>query len=225
MTTGLPKTIYYIEGNVGAGKSTFLQKIHNYMLVNTFTETFDPLLIDAYYANPKQYAFHMQMDMMSRRIKTMLDFYFTPRKYRGDAVMIERSMLGDLVFMLAQNLNGWVDTITMATYIRNYHNWKSFVGCLNFEHGITEVIVHIQTTPTQCLKNICERARACEATITIEYLDMIEKLLTANLMLGGMPIVTMTWEELSSDFENCIARKFPSELFAVYKDPNSEYVQ
>lgn len=176
--------IISIEGNIGSGKTTLLNKIHNDIELHPFVfVAFEPVknwvslplqdcngkflenkdLINAYYKEPKKYAFLFQMNALQSRCQDLIQIV----KHNSEKIIVcERSIFTDCeIFakMLFEN-----DFLTPLEF-HIYYQWYQFI--LNFL--VPEIIgfIYLQIEPNTCLKRIIQRKRTGEDNISIEYLQ------------------------------------------------------
>jgi len=161
-----------VEGDIGVGKTTFIQYICR---ANGWKEVPEPVdgnpYLESFYADPKAFAYVMQDWMQSIRGGTM----FHASRSRGMHVM-DRSMIGDWAFA--------------------YANWKC--GNMTDAEWESYQVKHrryIRQTPPPCtvicidadvptlLARIKRRGRVCEQGITAEYLTLLKEGLQLSIAM------------------------------------------
>jgi len=170
--------IISIDGNIGSGKSTFVQHLKDYYSVknncsgqkicflqepvdmwNTITNKEGKTMIECYYADPDKYAFPFQMMAYISRLATLkkefkkdYDFIFTERCIFTDANVFCKMLYDD----------GKINEIEYQIY----NTWfDEFV-----EDFPTIEYVYIKTDPQIAFDRIVKRGRIGE-NIPLEYLS------------------------------------------------------
>lgn len=163
------KPLILIEGNVGAGKSTFSRKVSESLGMRCLEEPVDPELLQAFYDDMQGMGLAYQFAMlharwalqMSAAAECMIDCGYS-------GVCLDRSLFGDRVFIRTMVKLGHVTPIQMKIYERAVQNM-----CLVLFPPTT--LVYLSASPEVCLQRIRQRNRPQEVGITIEYLQMIHE--------------------------------------------------
>lgn len=170
------KYIYSVEGNIGSGKSTFVEKLKNTMskiynydilyvqepvdIWETICDKDGKNIIEKYYDNNKKYAFSFQMMAYISRLTKLKNLL----KRNNDCIIItERSVYTDrFVFCKMLYDDDKIEEINYTIYLK----W--------FDHFIDDIpisgIIYISTNPEICFNRIKERNRKGE-NISLEYLQ------------------------------------------------------
>lgn len=174
--------IIYIEGNIGSGKSTFIDNLKKYIdekglyalilqePVKEWLKLKDSKgvnVLEHYYKDSKKYAFAFQMNAFISRVKDIVDF---KNKYPNKLIFVERSVYTDKnVFCHMNYLNG---NITEMEY-KIYNQWFDFYS----EHFDLkpDAYIYFKTDYNICLERIKKRDRNGEDAIPIEYLKSLEE--------------------------------------------------
>lgn len=163
-----------IDGQIGAGKSTFLQELAARAIDGVVVAT-EPLanfqfdsgnLLTEFYANPSKYAFAMQVCCFSWRAD-LLDHL---RKTNPDArvIVVERSALSDDVFARANMKQGSMTALEYQIY-RRYVNAKAW------SHAAVDKVLYLDCDVRVCADRIAHRNRGGEAgKISQDYLEVLE---------------------------------------------------
>ena len=162
-----------IDGNIGSGKSTIVQKLKNDFEnenniifleepVNEWIKIKDDThnIIEKFYEDPIKYSFPFQMMALISRFKILND---TMQKYPNSVIITERSLYTDK-HIFAKML---FDSNKMNTFeYQIYCKWFSeFVQKLP-EHKF----IYLHTKPETCIERIKIRGREGEDKISIDYL-------------------------------------------------------
>jgi len=169
-------TEIYIEGNIGTGKTTFLDFISDlypndsvvYEPVDQWiatTDTDNKNILDKFYSDQERWSFTFQMNSFISRIKSISEAPKTKIKF------IERSVFTDKI-CFAKNCyeNGKMTKLEYGIY-DNWHNWL----CEKFDVR-PKYFIYLRTTPEISEGRIKTRSRQEESDIPIEYLRQLHTL-------------------------------------------------
>lgn len=214
-----------VEGNIGAGKSTFAQALanafqalgHNAEYLAEPADGTNPFL-PLYYEDPKRWAFTMQAHLLSKRYE--MTQYAQHGALMGNGwYILDRSYFGDLYFANVQMKDGYFTPDEYASYASLH---KAMQANIHFP----TVAIFLNCPPDICKRRISKRisereGRKCEAAIEIEYLrsldDEIDKL--ADFMKRQTRTIELNWHVERSnadilDMANHIARNI------AHSEPN-----
>ena len=166
----------YIEGNIGAGKSTFLELFKEYIQQNlpgskvlpepvqAWMETQDSngkSILQHYYEDQKKYGFTFQMNAFISRVNEIEEI----RKENLQHLFVERSVYTDKnVFTLTNYKNGNINEIEHEVY----QQWFNvFTEKFNLK---PKAYIYLKTSPETCAVRIKRRDRTGESSIPLEYL-------------------------------------------------------
>lgn len=172
--------IFFIEGNIGSGKSTFLKNLEKYNLltnvqfiqepVNEWKETKDKdgiNILEHFYSDMNRHCYTFQSFAFISRIN-QLDQIDDTKSY----VFIERSVFCDKnVFA-----RSCYETKIMSDIEwKIYNKWFDWMVQKYKEIFDRSYIIYLATSPETAIKRINKRGREEETTITLEYIDMLNK--------------------------------------------------
>jgi len=167
--------MYILEGNIGAGKSTFLKLIQQRLphigialepLHNWQKQVYGQSLLANFYENPERWAFSMETFAMMCRVREHIAEQKQPNQLR----IIERSIYsGHYCF----TLNGYKRGFMTDTEWNLYNEWFKFLipNKCNPPHGF----IYLQTDPTVAHKRLKKRNRLAEKKISPAYLRQIHE--------------------------------------------------
>lgn len=168
----LPKRIV-VEGNIGAGKSTFLKIIKDNLGVDIIYEPCHKWqnisghnLLDKFYKDPKRWSYTFQTYAFTTRI---FDQEFNQDK--GSLQIFERSVFSDR-FCFAKNCyeSGLMSDLEWNLY-NHFFSWLVENYCYK-----PTGFIYLRTDPQTCHKRILKRSRSEEEAIAIEYIkDLHDK--------------------------------------------------
>lgn len=165
------KRVYAVEGNIGAGKSTFLRllkkNIRNVCILPESVTQWKNIngndLLEAFYKDPKRWCFTFEIYTMYTLIKNLNEAMTS----NTDIIFIERSILSNRIFHYVSESTGKLNSLEMGVLKDLYDYFKSVFPKL-------DGIIYIDTDVSTCLKRIKERGREEENGINGEYLKKLE---------------------------------------------------
>jgi deoxyadenosine/deoxycytidine kinase len=160
-----------IEGNIGAGKSTFLKLIGNLLPVNAalipephqqWQRVGEDNLLERFYADPSRWAYTFQSYVIMTRLRVQ-------RLYRGHALRIaERSIYSDY-YCFARNC--YEAGLLSPLEWKIYEDW--FMQEVTTQADPVHGFIYLRTSPTLCYERIAKRKRYEEAEVPLAYLQSI----------------------------------------------------
>ena len=165
------KKVFAVEGNIGAGKTTFLRllkkNVRNICIlteaVNEWQKVNGENLLDAFYKKPERWCFTFEIYTMLTMIRRLNEAMAS----NVDIIFIERSLLSNRVFHYVAESLGNLNSMEMGILKEIYEYFKNSFPKLNG-------VIYIATDVPTCKKRIEERGRKEEKTIEEEYLNKLE---------------------------------------------------
>ena len=213
--------MFYIEGNIGAGKSTFITLFekflkndeHSHLLlepVDSWLNTKDSQgkhILQHYYEDQKKYGFTFQMNAFISRVHEIEEMKKLNKKFN----FVERSVYTDRnVFTQLNVESGNIDEIQKKVY----EQWFS-VFSEKFELR-PQGYIYLKTTPEICEERIKKRDRSGESSIPLEYLKKLDTLHTEWLKSeneNGVPVLEI---DVTEDYTGNETRQ--QEIFQSIMD-------
>ena len=170
-----------IIGNIGVGKSTFVENLQKPELakillanfpnrtehekIHTFREEFDPIVLEAFYRDPTTTAFMAQIEFLNGRLRRQEQI-----EQASGIVLEDRTIFEDYhVFGKAQKILGHMSEEEFRAYQRSYN--------LLTEHiDQPDLVIYLRADTDVLLERIHTRARDSEQLISYDYLDLLNKL-------------------------------------------------
>jgi deoxyadenosine/deoxycytidine kinase len=168
--------LYTVEGNIGSGKSTFLDILKDELKhINGIPVVFveEPVsqweliksddgktMIELFYADKEKYAFSFQIMAYISRLKCLQQ---TIEKYPNCILISERSLLADY-HVFAKML--YEDNFMSTENYQIYKNWFDYFS----ETSEADGIIYLKTEPTVCYERCISRNRKGEEEISLNYL-------------------------------------------------------
>lgn len=212
--------VYSIEGNIGTGKSTFLEKLKQHYkddesvcFLDEPTQVWDTIkdkngvtILEKYYKDQIKYAFSFQMMAFISRL-TALKEALKNNKYV--IIIMERSLFTDCnVFAQMLYDDKKIEDIEFTIYQKWYNDFIKELPPISF--------IYLRTEPIISMKRIQERNREGE-TIPLEYLENCHKYhdkwllgfnaapilkIDANVDIHANPETLINWINLTDRFIN-----------------------
>lgn len=213
--------MYYIEGNIGAGKSTFITLFQKYLEndenshlllepVESWLNTKDSNgkhILQHYYEDQKKYGFTFQMNAFISRVHEIEEM----KKLNKKNNFVERSVYTDRNVFTQLNVDsGNIDEIQHKVY----EQWFS-VFSEKFDLR-PQGYIYLKTTPEICEERIKKRDRSGESSIPLEYLTKLDILHTNWLKReceNGIPVLEI---DVTEDYTNNETRQ--REIFQSIMD-------
>ena len=152
-----------IEGNIGAGKTSFSQKIAEALDAKLILEQFsDNPFLPLFYKSPERYAFPVELFFMSERHKQLQEFLLEQdlfRQYTVSDYVFSKTLL-----FAGQNLNG-----------EELRLFQQLFNTLNASFPKPDLLVYLHRPVDELLDNIKKRNRTYESGISEAYLQKIQQ--------------------------------------------------
>lgn len=167
--------MYILEGNIGAGKSTFLKLINKHLphidvalepLHNWQKQVYGQSLLANFYQDPHRWAYSIENFAMICRVKE----HIQDQKNENPNRIIERSIYsGHYCFSLTGYKNGFISDLEWDLYSQ----WFNFL--IPQKCKSPRGFIYLRTTPEVAYKRIKKRNRLAEKKITFAYLKQINE--------------------------------------------------
>ena len=183
-----------VEGNIGAGKSTFLdilqdRRLEMQDLIEIVPEpveewqrvhngTAEPInLLKRFYEDPKRYAYTFQHYVLLTRMEKDRKARSSPKPLQ----VLERSIFSDrLVFVRAMHEAGYMGDLEL----RLYDSWFSME--IAQDRQLTpDGFIYLKALPETCIKRLRARNRSEEAGVEQSYLETLHEKHESWLYFGA----------------------------------------
>ncbi len=162
--------MYIIEGNIGAGKSTFLKLVKQHfpeisIILEPVKDWQENTLLSKFYTEPKRWAYTMELSIMISRVKEHL----VEQKKIDSLVLIERSIYsGYYCFGENDYDNNFFNNIEWTIF----QEWFKFlvVGHCTPPNGF----IYLKVAPETAHQRIQKRNRSSEESIPLSYLQELD---------------------------------------------------
>ncbi|HHH53272.1 MAG TPA: deoxynucleoside kinase [Bacteroidetes bacterium] len=163
MKIDFPYSYIAVEGNIGAGKTSFTKMINEEYNCRLILEEFkeNPFL-PLFYENPKRYAFTVELFFMTERYKQMEDHLLAQRSLFKDFTISDYVFIKTLIFA-RKNLDE-----------KEFKLFQQLFNTLQQNFPNPDLLVYLHRNVDILLKNINKRGRDYEKNIKREYLYNIQ---------------------------------------------------
>ena len=171
--------MYIIEGNIGAGKSTFLKLAEKYLphvsialepLHNWQKQVYGQSLLSNFYQDPKRWAYTLETLAMMCRVREHMNEQHVIQLQYNRIRLIERSIYsGHYCFTKNSYESGFLSTLEWNIY----KQWFSFLipGKCQPLRGF----IYLNVDPEIAYQRIKKRNRLSEKKLTLAYLRNIDQ--------------------------------------------------
>lgn len=171
----IPKIIS-IEGNIGAGKTTFVRELRNRYKDNksvvfltepvdiweTVKDNENKNILERFYEDNKKYAFSFQIMAYVTRLNLLTKTISENPNCK--LIITERSLDADKnVFAKMLYDDGCIDDINYNIYLQFYNSYKTKYN--------TDGVIFINADPSVCHQRVMKRDRTGEDSLPLEYLQ------------------------------------------------------
>lgn len=212
-----PKIIS-IDGNIGSGKSTFLEYLIEYFNddptvvilkepVEKWSSLMDPdtniSLLESYYGNPITFGFPFQMYILQTLIESIDQVVESNPQCR--TIICERSIISSReVFAKMLHVHEIMNPLEYQVYL------NTFSVIPHIERYIPNKIFYLSLSPYDCYERVQQRNRKGEEDITMDYLEECEKFFEKWLNETNIPtkIYSLNSESVASQCKENIKDVF-----------------
>ncbi len=209
--------MYIVEGNIGAGKSTFTQLVAEHLSYTSVAlesshswkrQDHAQSLLAHFYQKPDRWAYTLETLTMTCRVKQHIHEQNNNRPFR----LVERSIYsGYHVFAYNSYQSGYMNDVEWKVY----KDWFNFLitGRCTQPLGF----IYLKVNPEIAFERIKKRDHLEEKKLTIEYLQQLDKyhemfLRKQHNVLDDIKDVPVLTLDCNQDFEN------NPEVFAKHLD-------
>jgi len=213
------KTIISLEGNIGAGKSSFMKILRNKLadIAEFIDEPIDEWLemknnqgqnlLDVFYKDKKRWAYSFQNIAYITRMKRIMNILMTSNK---SLIIMDRSLEGDInTFSKMLKESGDIDELEWQAY----HKWNTFFTDY-IGKNIKTYHVYLKTSPQIAYERIKKRHRDEESIIPFDYIKQLHEYHENWLMhLGNVVLINVNNDFVENENNaNLFYAKLYSEL-------------
>jgi deoxyadenosine/deoxycytidine kinase len=191
-----PPVIISLEGNIGAGKSTFLECFEKHLgkdskwiflkepvhIWETIKDNNGKTVLANFYEDPLKYAFAFQVMAYTTRYQELKRIIKENPDCEG--IICERSLDADKhIFAKMLHGDGLMDDIMYNIYERYFSEYEG-----NFQ---LNGIIHIDALPETCFERVEKRSRSGENKIELSYLQKCQNFHDEWLSNTNTPVLRL----------------------------------
>lgn len=154
-----------IAGNIGSGKTTLTELLAKHYKWDQLQEAVDnnPYLFD-FYKDMQRWSFNLQIFFLNSRFEQLLEI-----RRSGRNVVQDRTIYED-AYIFAPNLHamGLMTTRDFENYFRLFQNMDSAITP-------PDLLIYLRASVPNLVKQIAERGRDYENSISIDYLSRLNE--------------------------------------------------
>ena len=160
----MPKRMILVAGNIGSGKTSLTERIGERLgWLTAFESVVDNPYLADFYADMKQWSFHLQVFFLGHRAQQHLDMWNDP-----SSAIIDRSIYED-AFIFARALNHLGNLNE-----RDYETYKKVFERVVATLPPPSLLVYLRAPVPVLMKRIHSRGREMESGIDESYLQLLE---------------------------------------------------
>lgn len=187
----MAKKLILVAGNIGSGKTSLTERIGERLGWRTAYESVaDNPYLSHFYADMRQWSFHLQVFFLGHRAKQHLELWQDPR-----SAIIDRSIYEDAyIFARALHHMGNLNEI-------DYQSYRSVFDLVVRSLPAPSLLVYLKAPVPILMERIQRRARNMETGISQDYLSLLESYYDDWLTNFDLcPVLTIRTDDL--DFVN-----------------------
>lgn len=186
-TPVMPKRLILVAGNIGAGKTSLTERLGARMGWRTAYESVadNPYLPD-FYADMRQWSFHLQVFFLGHRAKQHLELANDPR-----SAIIDRSIYEDAhIFARALHHLGNLNE-------RDYGSYRQVYEMVVRTLPAPALLIYLKAPVSVLIERIRQRARSMETGIDEDYLQLLDSFYEEWLASFDIcPVLTIRTDDL-----------------------------
>lgn len=183
----MTKRFILVAGNIGAGKTSLAERLGGRLgWVTGFESVVDNPYLADFYADMRQWSFHLQVFFLGHRAEQHLALANLPQSAIADRSIYEDAYIFARVLHHLGNLNE-----------RDYQSYRHVYDLIVSNLPRPDLLLYLTAPVPVLLKRIRKRARPIEAGITADYLSLLDTFYTE--WLDGFdlcPVLTIRTQQL-----------------------------
>ncbi len=183
----MTKRLVIVAGNIGAGKTSLAERLSERMgWRGAFESVADNPYLPDFYADMRQWSFHLQIFFLGHRATQYLRMANEPQ-----SVIFDRTIYEDeYIFARALYHMGNVEE-------RDYLSYRRVFDLITSQLPPPDLLIYLKAPVPVLMKRIQSRARSIETGITAEYLSLLESFYDDWLKTFDVcPVLTIRSDDL-----------------------------
>lgn len=183
--------IIFVEGVIGAGKTTFCDKLIEYlrnthdlnavMCEEPVGQWVEDGTLEASYTDPSRHSFSAQCHFFNTRVDAFQRVW-DKHADTADVIICERSMLSDKMFFITKLKQGHVEQRWADAYFGLWSKWQRLLPVSR-----PSFVVYLKVDCNTSMTRLAARGRAAEKSVASDYQQMLVTLHDEHLL----PSVTL----------------------------------
>ena len=183
----MTKRMIIVAGNIGVGKTSLAERLSERLGWRCAFESVadNPYLAD-FYADMRQWSFHLQIFFLGHRTQQYLEMANEPQ-----SVIFDRTIYEDAyIFARALHHMGNVSE-------RDYQSYRRVFNLVTSKLPPPDLLIYVKAPVSVLMKRIHSRARSIETGITEEYLSLLESFYEDWMRIFDVcPVLTIRSDDL-----------------------------
>jgi len=181
------KRLVLVAGNIGAGKTSLTERLGARLGWHAAFESVadNPYLAD-FYADMRQWSFHLQVFFLGHRAQQHLELARRPESAIADRSIYEDAYIFARVLHHLGNLNE-----------RDYQCYRRVFDLIVANLPRPDLLLYLKASPSVLHERIRSRGRDIESGITVEYLSLLDTFYDEWIQAFELcPVLTIPSEDL-----------------------------
>lgn len=183
----MTKRLIIVAGNIGVGKTSLAERLGERLGWRCAFESVadNPYLAD-FYADMRQWSFHLQIFFLGHRAQQYLDM-----ANDSQSVIFDRTIYED-AYIFARALHH-MDNVSE----RDYQSYRRVFDLITSQLPPPDLLIYLKAPVDVLMKRIRSRARSIETGITGEYLSLLESFYEDWMKIFDVcPVLTIRSDDL-----------------------------
>lgn len=183
----MTKRLIIVAGNIGVGKTSLAERLSERLGWRSAFESVadNPYLAD-FYADMRQWSFHLQIFFLGHRAQQYLDM-----ANDSQSVIFDRTIYED-AYIFARALHH-MDNVSE----RDYQSYRRVFDLITSQLPPPDLLIYLKAPVDVLMKRIRSRARSIETGITGEYLSLLESFYDDWMKIFDVcPVLTIRSDDL-----------------------------
>lgn len=201
MSSFTNKKMFLVEGNIGSGKTSLLEKLEENTSFEVCREPVDlwlatkssdgKNLLQEFYEDPIRYAYLFQTMVFKTRLQSIDHEQVKPFRFCERSIWTDRNVFG----------RSCIETKKMNELETNcYHFWFDWLEEKFFKKP--DAIIYLRCSSEKCLERVSQRGRSEEAGVPLEYLKELHNYHEEWFLKETKVPVLVIDNEKDNDWEN-----------------------
>jgi deoxyadenosine/deoxycytidine kinase len=181
------KRLILVAGNIGSGKTSLTERLGERLGWSTAYESVsDNPYLPEFYANMRQWSFHLQIYFLGHRAEQHLEMANDPR-----SAIIDRSIYED-AYIFARALNHMGNLSEM-----DYQTYRRLFSLVVKTLPAPSLLIYLKAPVPVLIERIHRRARNIETGITADYLSLLDSFYEDWMQTFDLcPVLTLCTDDL-----------------------------